>query len=43
MMRKTKFGYIAPVECLEIRPESADFHLILAHLLKDKKYAAFYK
>jgi hypothetical protein len=43
MMRKTKFGYIAPVEYLDLIPESADFHLILAHLLKDKKYAAFYK
>tara|TARA_R110001592_G_scaffold123185_1_gene330781 strand:+ start:1999 stop:2844 length:846 start_codon:yes stop_codon:yes gene_type:complete len=43
MLKKTKFGYIAPVEYLHLIPENATFHLILAHLLKDEKYAAFYK
>jgi len=42
-MKKTKFGYIAPVEYLDLIPEDADFHLILAHLLKDKQYAAYYR
>lgn len=42
-MKKIKFGYIAPVEYLDLIPEDANFHLILAHLLKDKKYAQFYK
>ena len=42
-MKKTKFGYIAPVEYLDLIPENATFHLILAHLLKDKKYATVYK
>lgn len=42
-MKKTKFGYIAPVEYLDLIPEDADFHLILAHLLKDKRYAAYYR
>lgn len=42
-MKKTKFGYIAPVEYLDLIPEDATFHLILAHLLKDKQYAAYYR
>ena len=42
-MKETKFGYIAPVEYLDLIPEDADFHLILAHLLKDKQYAAYYR
>ena len=42
-MKKIKFGYIAPVEYLDLIPEDANFHLILAHLLKDKRYARFYK
>jgi hypothetical protein len=43
MIRKTEFGYIAPVEYLHLIPDNARFHLILAHLLKDEKYANFYK
>jgi hypothetical protein len=43
MIKKTRFGYIAPTEYLHLIPESATFHLILAHLLKDKRYADYYK
>jgi len=43
MIKKTRFGYIAPTEYLHLIPEDATFHLILAHLLKDERYADFYK
>lgn len=42
-MKKIHFGYIAPVEYLHLIPEHATFHLILAHLLDNKKYVEFYK
>lgn len=42
-MKKIQFGYIAPTDYLDTIPESANFHLILAHLLKDEKYASFYR
>lgn len=42
-MKTFKYGYIAPTSYLDLIPEDANFHLILAHLLKDKEYAAFYK
>jgi hypothetical protein len=42
-MKKIKFGYIAPTSYLNLIPEEADFHLILAHLLDDKGYVDFYK
>jgi hypothetical protein len=37
-----KFCYIAPTEYLNFVPEDNDHHLILAHLLGDKKYVDFY-
>lgn len=37
-----KFGYIAPTKHLHQIPQSATFHLILAHLLVDPEYVAFY-
>lgn len=42
-MKKVKYGYIAPIAYQHLIPESADFHLILAHLLDDKDYVDFYK
>ena len=33
-MKETKFGYIAPVEYLDLIPEDADFHLILCTLIE---------
>lgn len=42
-MKKIKYGYISPIEYQHLIPESADFHLILAHLLDNKKYVEFYK
>lgn len=42
-MKKVKYGYIAPIKYQHLIPESADFHLILAHLLDDKEYVDFYK
>lgn len=37
------FGWIAPTSMLSFIPEEASFHLILAHLLVDPGYVAFYK
>jgi hypothetical protein len=42
-MKKIKYGYIAPIAYQDLIPESADFHLILAHLLDSKEYVDFYK
>ena len=42
-MKNIKYGYIAPIKYQHLIPESADFHLILAHLLDDKEYVDFYK
>ena len=42
-MKKIKYGYIAPIKYQHLIPESADFHLILAHLLDNKEYVDFYK
>lgn len=42
-MKKIKFGYIAPLEYLNKIPDSATFHLCLAHLTKYPEYNAFYK
>jgi hypothetical protein len=42
-MKKIDFGYIAPNAYLHLIPESATFHLILAHLLDNKEYVDFYK
>jgi len=36
------FGYISPISYLHKIPEDEPFHLILAHLLKHKKYVNFY-
>lgn len=40
--QKIMFGYIAPIEYLYKVPKDENFHLILAHLLKHKKYVNFY-
>jgi hypothetical protein len=40
--KKIDFGYIAPFEYLDCIPKTSKFHLILAHLLKEKKYVDFY-
>lgn len=42
-MKKVKYGYISPVKYQHLIPESANFHLILAHLLDNKEYVEFYK
>lgn len=42
-MKKVKYGYISPIKYQHLIPESADFHLILAHLLDSKEYVDFYK
>jgi hypothetical protein len=42
-MKKIKYGYIAPIAYQHMIPESADFHLILTHLLDDPQYVDFYK
>ena len=42
-MKKIKYGYIAPISYQHLIPDSADFHLILAHLLDNKEYVDFYK
>ncbi len=42
-MKKIKYGYISPIEYQHLIPESADFHLILAHLLDNEDYVNFYK
>lgn len=43
MTTQIKFGYICPIPFLnDFVPESADFHLILAHLLTDPNYVEFY-
>jgi len=38
-----KHAYIAPTKYLHLIPEYSDFHLLLAHLLKDPNYAEFYR
>ena len=42
-MKKVKYGYISPMKYQHLIPESADFHLILAHLLDNEDYVNFYK
>jgi hypothetical protein len=42
-MKQIKYGYISPIKYQHLIPESADFHLILAHLLDNKEYVDFYK
>lgn len=42
-MKNVKYGYIAPIKYQHLIPESANFHLILAHLLDNKEYVDFYK
>lgn len=36
-------GFIAPTPYLHLIPEDCTFHLLLAHLLKDPAYSAFYR
>ncbi len=36
-------SFIAPIEYLDLIPKSCDFHLVLAGLLKDERYASFYR
>jgi hypothetical protein len=38
-----KHAFIAPINYLDHIPKESDYHLILAHLLDDPKYIAFYK
>ena len=38
-----KHAFIAPTNYLHLIPQECDFHLLLAHLLKDKKYCEYYK
>jgi len=42
-MKKIKYGYITPICYQDLIPDTADFHLILAHLLNNKEYVDFYK
>ena len=42
-MKNIKYGYISPIKYQHLIPQSADFHLILAHLLDNKEYVNFYK
>lgn len=42
-MKDIKYGYISPIKYQHLIPKSADFHLILAHLLDNKEYVDFYK
>ena len=44
-MKTTAFhhGLISPTKYLHLIPEDSTFHLLLAHLLKDDEYAAFYR
>tara|TARA_R110000868_G_scaffold192839_1_gene437420 strand:+ start:172 stop:981 length:810 start_codon:yes stop_codon:yes gene_type:complete len=42
-MKNIKYGYIAPIKYQHLIPKSADFHLILAHLLDNREYVDFYK
>lgn len=42
-MKKIKYGYITPICYQNLIPETADFHLLLAHLLDNKEYVDFYK
>lgn len=47
MENNTKYaiqhGFIAPTSYLHLIPEDCTFHLLLAHLLKDPMYSAFYR
>lgn len=38
-----KHAFIAPINYLHLVPEEDNFHLTLAHLFKNDKYASFYK
>jgi len=38
-----KHAYIAPIPLLDYVPQNSDFHLLLAHLLDNKKYCDFYR
>lgn len=40
---KIKHAYIAPINYLHYIPRDSDFHLLLAHLLKDEDYCNFYR
>lgn len=42
-MKNFEFCYIAPTNYLHLIPQQSRRHLILAHLLKDETYAAFYR
>lgn len=42
-LKPIKFACIAPIHLLSLIPKSYDFHLLLAHLLEDPDYVAFYK
>ena len=42
-MKQVKFGYIAPIDYLEMIPEHQTFHLVLSYHLRDPRYLAFYK
>ena len=42
-MKQIKYGYIAPIAYQHLIPESATFHLILAHLLDNEDYVSYYK
>ena len=40
---RVQHGFIAPTEYLHLIPENAKFHLLLAHLMEDERYNAFYR
>jgi hypothetical protein len=41
-MKPIQFGYISPIDYLDVIPSESRFHLILAHLLGNKKYVDYY-
>ncbi len=38
-----KHALIAPTKYLHLIPEGSNFHLLLAHLMKDEEYSSFYR
>lgn len=43
MAKDFKHCFIAPTEYLHLIPKEANVHLLLAHLMEDKRYCEFYK
>jgi hypothetical protein len=41
-LKKVQFAFISPFAYLDLIPKSANFHLLLAHLLINKQYVDFY-